>query len=243
MDDYGNVLPKRGRGRPRKQPGEPVKKTPGRLEADRLIEETVNKETVEEETGLDKETLARRLSRSPSPNYHQNPYTPPPDEPKKITVSDLIHKNLEVARLPKIDLTDPEQVEARILEYFAIEDKYGNRPTVAGLGVCLNGMDRRRIWEIATGSPTNGRGDSVRLPRESSDVIKKYYAILTNLWEDYMQSGKINPVSGIFLGKNNFGYRDQTEYVLTPNTQPDFDEKAIRARLSLPDSDTDSDSD
>jgi hypothetical protein len=41
---------------------------------------------------------------------------------------------------------------------------------------------------------------------------------LEALWEDYMQNGKINPVSGIFLGKNNFGYSDKQEYVLTPNT-------------------------
>ena len=38
-------------------------------------------------------------------------------------------------------------------------------------------------------------------------------------WEQIMQNGKINPASGIFLGKNNFGYKDQTEHVLTPNTR------------------------
>lgn len=32
-----------------------------------------------------------------------------------------------------------------------------------------------------------------------------------------MQTGKINPVSGIFLMKNNFGYADKQEVVLTPN--------------------------
>ena len=32
-----------------------------------------------------------------------------------------------------------------------------------------------------------------------------------------MQNGKINPVSGIFLMKNNFGYQDKSEVVLTPN--------------------------
>lgn len=36
--------------------------------------------------------------------------------------------------------------------------------------------------------------------------------------EDYMLNGKINPVSGIFLMKNNFGYTDKSEVVLTPNT-------------------------
>jgi hypothetical protein len=41
-----------------------------------------------------------------------------------------------------------------------------------------------------------------------------------------MNSGKINPVSGIFLGKNNFGYQDKTEYVLTPNQKQESDYNA-----------------
>ena len=54
------------------------------------------------------------------------------------------------------------------------------------------------------------------------------------LWENYMQNGKINPVSGIFLGKNNFGYQDKQEMVLTPNTnnEPEYDVEAIKKRLS-----------
>jgi hypothetical protein len=38
------------------------------------------------------------------------------------------------------------------------------------------------------------------------------------MMEGYMQNGKINPVSGIFLMKNNFGYTDKQEVVLTPNS-------------------------
>jgi hypothetical protein len=59
------------------------------------------------------------------------------------------------------------------------------------------------------------------------------------LWENYMQNGKINPVSGIFLGKNNFGYQDKTEMVVTPNTNSDTDYSVedIRKRY-LPDSPT-----
>ena len=53
---------------------------------------------------------------------------------------------------------------------------------------------------------------------------------MENLWEDYMNSGKINPVSGIFLGKNNFGYQDKTEYVLPPNTNTDNDYSADEIR-------------
>ena len=36
-------------------------------------------------------------------------------------------------------------------------------------------------------------------------------------WADYMQNGKINPASGIFLGKNWFGYKDVADVVVTPN--------------------------
>jgi hypothetical protein len=41
--------------------------------------------------------------------------------------------------------------------------------------------------------------------------------MLNILLEQHMQSGKINPVSGIFLMKNHFGYADKQEVVVTPN--------------------------
>ena len=58
---------------------------------------------------------------------------------------------------------------------------------------------------------------------------------MENLWENYMQNGKINPVSGIFLGKNNFGYQDKTEHVLTPKVQQDndYDADSIRKRYLI----------
>lgn len=54
---------------------------------------------------------------------------------------------------------------------------------------------------------------------ENSDrgvLIKRAYEALAELWEDYMLNGKVNPVSGIFLGKNHFGYTDKQEVTLRP---------------------------
>ena len=49
----------------------------------------------------------------------------------------------------------------------------------------------------------------------------------------YMQNGKINPVSAIFLAKNNFGYADKQEYVLTPNQQQEtIDPATIEAKYA-----------
>lgn len=147
----------------------------------------------------------------------------------------LLHMSLEISNLPDIDLMDVEAVRRRINQYFQIVAKYGNKPTVAGLGLALNGMDRRRVWEIKTGH-TQGRGKVDELPKTVRDLIKKAYRLMENLWENYMQNGKINPVAGIFLGKNNFGYQDKTEYIVTPNQrqETDYSEAEIRERLGLP---------
>ncbi|MBQ8707997.1 MAG: hypothetical protein IJ523_07915 [Succinivibrionaceae bacterium] len=155
----------------------------------------------------------------------------------------LLHMSLEISNLPDIDLRDAEAVRRRINEYFQIVANYGNKPTVAGLGLALNGMDRRRLWEIRTGQ-TQGRNTD-ELPKTVRDTIKKAYRLMENLWENYMQNGKINPVAGIFLGKNNFGYQDKTEYVVTPNQrqESDYSEAELRERYKLPPAPSNSESD
>jgi hypothetical protein len=132
--------------------------------------------------------------------------------------------------LPPIDLHDPEQVNERLNEFFQIHAEADMKPTVSGMGMAL-GLDRRRLWEIKTGAKMGGTTE-YNLPTSTLVSIKRAYEYMEILWENYMQNGKINPVSGIFLGKNNFGYQDKTEYVVTPNVHNDSDYNAedIKAR-------------
>ena len=141
---------------------------------------------------------------------------------------------MELFNLPAIDLKDPEQVNNRLNEFFEIHARYDMKPTVAGMGMAL-GLDRRRLWEIKTGNFGTQKSLS-ELPTLTKDSIKKAYEYMEILWENYMQNGKINPVSGIFLGKNNFGYQDKQEMVLTPNTnqEVDYNVDDIKKRLSAP---------
>lgn len=125
--------------------------------------------------------------------------------------------NMTLFAMPDIDLNDVEQVQARLNEYFALYAQADMKPTVAGMALALNGMDRGTLRAIAHDMPTGGAGYKTALPPEVATTIKKAYKIMENLWETYMNSGKVNPVAGIFLGKNNYGYQDKTEYVLTPN--------------------------
>ena len=160
------------------------------------------------------------------------PVTEPGDNAKYIGVS------LKLFNLPAIDLHQPDQVQARLSEYFEIHVKADLKPTVAGMAMAL-GIDRRRLWEIKTGAKMGGTTE-YDLPTATLVSIKKAYDFLETLWENYMHNGKINPVSGIFLAKNNFGYQDKVEHVLTPNmnNDSDYSKEDIMARYNIDSSDS-----
>jgi len=98
------------------------------------------------------------------------------------------------------------------------------KPTVMGFCNALR-VHRQTIWAWKTGQ---FRADTHQA------IILEAYDALEALWEDYMMNGKINPVSGIFLAKNNFGYSDKQEYVLTPNTgkEEPIDLEALEAKYA-----------
>lgn len=140
--------------------------------------------------------------------------------------------NIALMGMASIDMTDETQVAQRLSDYFALYAQHDTKPTVAGMAIALNGHSRQWLWAVTHDAPLGAAGNQTTLPPEVVVTIKKAYFLLENLWENYMQNGKLNPVSGIFLGKNNFGYQDKTEYVLTPNAgqDNDYDAQDIRQR-------------
>ena len=101
---------------------------------------------------------------------------------------------------PDVNVREPEQVKERMGMYFALCAQDDMKPSVAGMALAFG-------------------VDSKTLPPESRNLVKKAYQLLNAQMENYMQNGKINPVAGIFLMKNNMGYADKQEVVLTPNQQ------------------------
>ena len=132
---------------------------------------------------------------------------------------------LAIMQLPKIDVKNPDELGTRLTDYFKLCADHDMKPAVAAMALAL-GMDRRRLWEIKS-----DQDRQLNIPRECKDIIKMAYDSLEVLWEGYMANGKINPVSGIFLGKNNFGYQDKQEYVVTPNQMAaETDPRVIEAK-------------
>ena len=129
--------------------------------------------------------------------------------------------------LPPIDISDPKQVEHRIREYFQFCIDNDRKPNIKGLGNWL-GVDDSTVRRWRTGEYRE---------EEHRAVIKKAVDMLQEMWWDYGQNGKCNPASWIFIGKNAFGMRDETQVVVTPNTpfdNLDADDAKERVLTALP---------
>ena len=114
--------------------------------------------------------------------------------------------NMQLSQLPEINCDNIEEVEERVQLYFekCIEDDV--KPGVAGL--CLSLGISRQAW--------SQWGTGRRRSKEYQDLVYRTRLVMESIMEQYMLQGKINPVTGIFLLKNNFGYKDNTEVVITP---------------------------
>jgi hypothetical protein len=121
----------------------------------------------------------------------------------------FLSHELAIRNMHEIDTSDPVQVKQRIDDYFILCANNDIKPTVKGFLNSLR-VAKSTLWEWKQGNYRAGTHQA---------IICEAYDVLEALWEHYMMNGKINPVSGIFLGKNNFGYQDKQEYVLTPNQQ------------------------
>lgn len=138
-----------------------------------------------------------------------------PDSTAQLAPGDnkkYLEHSLAMMDWKKPDMRDAEAVQQRVIDYFQLCAKNDMKPTFAGMALAF-GVDRMSLWRWCTGG-----GDVKPLAPEVRDVLKKGKQLLNAQMEDYMQNGKINPVAGIFLMKNNMGYTDQQEVVLRPDS-------------------------
>lgn len=135
----------------------------------------------------------------------------------------------QLFKQPRCNMTDPMAVAERYDWYMDFCAENDMRPTVAGMALAY-GYSREQLLQIKNGA---NKG----VPAESSDTLKRAWAMLNAAMEQYMSVGRINPVSGIFLLKNNHGYKDQTESVIVrkdPYETGDPEEIARRYLAGMP---------
>lgn len=130
----------------------------------------------------------------------------PHTEPGEMSL--LVNQALQLSAFGPVDTNDADQVDQRIKDYFFYCVQNDIRPSAEGIALSLN-TNRTTLWRWREGSESN-KPEGVR------NAIKKAYSILNYILTQLVQDGHINPVSGIFLLKNNYSYFDKSEVVITP---------------------------
>lgn len=146
----------------------------------------------------------------------------PDDTRQKIICHDIM-----VRRIGK--LSDPnnlDEVNYHIDQYLDLCMNNLVSPTVAGLALSL-GIDRRTLWQWM-----EGINNVIKNP-EVKDTLKSVYSQIATMYEEMLTEGKIVPVSAIFLMKNNHGYKDQTDHILTARQDIPETEDSIIDRAGL----------
>lgn len=149
-------------------------------------------------------------------------------------MSRMITDALNLSSFGPIDINDSAAVEKRIESFLRYCIDHDMKPSVESMALALN-TNRTQVWRWANGVECN-------ITEASRNAIKKGYSIMNQLLTQTMMDGRINPVSAIFLLKNNMGYKDQTDVVVTPNNPlQDLDANQARQRLleSVPEEDDD----
>lgn len=129
---------------------------------------------------------------------------------------------LQSRSLPRVDTSDPVQIAERIDDYFNRCVKMKLKPTKTGL---INSLGvNKTTWA----NWQNGSGGT----RAIHNLVSAANGILEEMWEQYMLNGKVNPVAGIFIGNNQFGYQQRTTMVVQNNPLGELpDEREIIENL------------
>ena len=161
--------------------------------------------------------VAKNQAWKKSPVIGDNGITASADEIAQVT-----KHALEVALWDEIDTKDPEQLRDRTLKYlqYCIDNKI--KPGNLGL---------YNAWGLTKGEVSNIQQREPNSLR--SGVIKKSRQIMSQIREQLMSDGKINPVTGIFWQKNWDGLKDQQEVIVEPRKQIEANQSPEEVRQML----------
>ena len=176
-----------------------------------------NNETAQKKRGRPKGSHNKTKRVSPS-RPEQTVQTEPGENTKF-----LLH-DIKLSSLPAINLNDDKAIDTRVNDYFRICAEDDIKPSVASLALSF-GFSRFVLFDLI-----NGRNKTIT-NNKSIHSLKKAYERINSYYEHMMNNGKINPVAGIFLMKNNMGYQDTTQHIIQANNDqqlslPDITERA-----------------
>ena len=123
------------------------------------------------------------------------------NNPRNGENSRMIRLVMHSLTLPEIDITDPEQVQERISQYFDFCQQHNLFPGICGMANWI-GVHRDTLHSWKTGEFR--RKTHQQIIQRAYDVIEE--VLVTMLYDDSIPSA-----TGIFMLKSQFGYRDRVD--------------------------------
>lgn len=162
-------------------------------------------------------TVAKSTTHPPRVSMNQ---TPPPVRGKAqgkapgVDYESFSYRSIEMGKelmlLPTIDdWSEPEPLQERFFEILEICQKWQIPPNVSNVALGF-GIGSELFVDICLGRCPRYK----LLTQRSMSLCKKIYAFLKQNMENSLVNERGNPVKWIFLGKNYFGFTDQTETVV-----------------------------
>ena len=156
---------------------------------------------------------------------------PPRDNPTATELlarqrAKVVAYSLALSRWPEVDLFDPEDTRRRVDEFFYYSGTAEIIPTLPSYCLAL-GLDKSELTQIRTQTFYRDK-KYYNLPIESVKAIQDGYDMLAQNLEIALLQGLVNNIGGIFIAKNNFEYKDENNYTITPGRERTDTEEIMR---------------
>lgn len=213
-NEQNTIIEKKKRGRPKKQ-------QTGTIQAQ---QETNIKTTVK--TGDDVLPAKRKRGRPKGTKNKTIRKDHDINNAEKGKNRKAIQFSLAFSSLPSVNVNDISQVKQRVSDLFDICIRFDIKPSVAALAMAFH-VDRATIFNWL-----NHKTGTIK-DKECFDTIKAAYNQINLLYETYLNDGSIIPVSAFFLMKNNLGYKDVTDHVITASNNENVSVDSIAERAGM----------
>ena len=141
--------------------------------------------------------------------------------------SNILRHNMRLYNLDRVkDRNNPVEISERLQTYFSLCASDNIMPTIAGMAFSL-GINRVTLWDWI-----NGKRETIKSP-DVVNILKNAYSFIESQYEDMLTNGKIIPVSAFFLMKNNFGYQDTSNLVVSANNEHTENIEDIASKAGL----------
>lgn len=145
------------------------------------------------------------------------------DKDKRASNANYIVHARRLTELPRIALSDPQEIHERVDFYFQLCVTDGVRPNLPGLASAF-GLTRRGLTDALVDR---------RMSSECRQELGRGLAMIDNILASLALDGKINPVATIYFMNNWLGYRNASEVTTrTESVESSVDQKALEQKYN-----------